>query len=223
MKMSIAKNIENIQNELPPSVLLVAISKYKPVEDIKEAYSCGLRAFGESKAQEMLAKYEQLPSDIEWHFIGHLQTNKVKYIAPFVHLIHGVDSLKLLKAINKEAEKNNRVIDCLLQFHVAKEDTKFGLNFNEATELLNSQEFISMNNVRVVGIMGMASYSSDAQLILNEFAHLKQIFEQLKQLYFSKNNTFKELSMGMSGDYKYAIEEGSTMIRVGSAIFGNRN
>jgi pyridoxal phosphate enzyme (YggS family) len=220
--MSIAERIESIRKELNESVTLVAVSKTKTVEAILDAYAAGQLEFGENKVQELVGKYELLPKDIHWHLIGHLQSNKVKYIAPFVHLIHSVDSLKLLSEINKQALKCNRVIDCLLQFHVASEETKFGLNETEATELLNSEEYKSMKNIRIVGIMGMASFTDHLDLIHKEFQSLKSTFEVLKTSHFHEDDFFKEISMGMSGDYSIAVSEGSTMIRVGSTIFGSR-
>ncbi|TXI88375.1 MAG: YggS family pyridoxal phosphate-dependent enzyme [Crocinitomicaceae bacterium] len=218
----IAEKILQIKQALPESVQLIAVSKTKPVEAIVQAYQAGQRAFGENKVQELVDKHEALPKDIEWHLIGHLQTNKVKYIAPFVHLIHAVDSLKLLKEINKEAKKNNRIISCLLQFHIANEETKFGLTFEEATELLGSREFVEMEHVRIVGVMGMASFVDDSEQISDEFRTLYNYFQILKSHYFKFNPDFKEISMGMSGDYQLAIEEGSTMVRIGSTIFGGR-
>ena len=215
-------NYKEVLNTIPNDVCLVAVSKTKPIGAILEKYNQGQRIFGENKVQELVAKYEGLPKDIEWHLIGHLQTNKVKYIAPFVSLIHSIDSLKLLKEVNKEAKKNNRVINCLLQFHIAQEETKYGLNLEEVKTLLESEEFIQMENVSVVGIMGMASFSDDENQVREEFRILENTFSILKSHYFKFNNNFKEISMGMSGDYKIAIEEGSTMIRVGSLIFGNR-
>jgi pyridoxal phosphate enzyme (YggS family) len=221
--MGIAENIAKIKSEINENVKLVAVSKTKPVEDIMDAYDAGHKIFGENKAQELAGKFEVLPRDIEWHFIGHLQTNKVKYIAPFVSLIHGIDSLKLLKTINKEAKKKNRVIDCLLQFHIAEEETKFGLDENEADEILTSSGYKELENVRITGVMGMATYTTDTEQIRSEFRHLKNIFETLKEKYFGTDESFKEVSMGMSGDYKIAVEEGSTIVRIGSAIFGARN
>ncbi len=217
----IQENIQKIQSTLPSNVLLLAVSKTKPNEDIMQAYECGCRDFGENKVQEMTAKYEQLPKDIRWHLIGHLQTNKVKYIAPFVSLIHSVDSLNLLKTINKEAQKCNRVIPCLLQFHIATEETKFGLSLDEAEELLQSQDFLSLKNVEICGVMGMASCTDNHHQVRNEFRQLKSIFETLQIKYFP-TPSFKEISMGMSGDYPIAVEEGSTIVRVGSSIFGER-
>ncbi|MBL4559825.1 MAG: YggS family pyridoxal phosphate-dependent enzyme [Labilibaculum sp.] len=220
--MIIPQKIKTILEEIPANVKLVAVSKTKPKEDIIEAYEGGYRVFGENKPQELAQKYNELPKDIEWHFIGHLQTNKVKYIAPFVQLIHAVDSIKLLKEINKQALKNNRVIKCLLQFHIASEETKFGLNLKEAKELLASEDFKSLKSIQIVGVMGMATYTDNEVQIRNEFGNLKSIFESLKSDSFLTENEFKEISMGMSGDYMLAIGEGSTMIRVGSTIFGSR-
>jgi pyridoxal phosphate enzyme (YggS family) len=189
---------------------------------VLEAYTAGQRAFGENKVQEMVDKYEQLPKDIQWHLIGHLQTNKVKYIAPFVHMIHAVDSLKLLQEIDKQAQKNNRIIPCLLQFHIAQEETKFGLDFTEAEALLQSREFIEMQNVQIAGLMGMASFTEDEEQVRDEFRNLNNYFQIIKSHYFKFNTEFKCLSMGMSGDYRIAIEEGSTMVRIGSTLFGSR-
>lgn len=221
--MSIPQKIEEIKNSIPDNVTLVAVSKTKPNEAIMEAYDGGYRVFGENKPQELTRKFEELPKDIVWHMIGHLQTNKVKYIAPFVSLIHAVDSLKLLKEINKQAQKNDRVIDCLMQFHIADEDTKFGLDLNDAERIINSEEYQNMQNVRIVGVMGMATYTDDEKQIRSEFGNLKSIYSELKSKFFPDEESFKEISMGMSGDYKLAIEEGSTMIRVGSTIFGARD
>lgn len=218
----IADQIKRIKETLPENVNLVAVSKTKPEEAIVEAYGAGQRIFGENKAQELKTKYENLPKDIQWHFIGHLQTNKIKYIAPFVSLIHAVDSMKLLKAINKEAKKNNRVIDCLLQFYVAEEDTKWGMDLSDAREILQSEEFIVLENVRIVGVMGMATYTDDEDQIKKEFSEIKKGFGVLKAVFFQDKSWFKELSMGMSHDYNIAIEEGSTLVRIGTTIFGNR-
>ena len=223
MSFSIAENLNKIKSLIPDDVSLVAVSKTKPIEDLKKAYEAGQRIFGENKVQELREKQPQLPNDIEWHMIGHMQTNKVKYIAPFVSLIHGVESLKLLKEINKQALKNERVIKILLQFHIATESTKFGLQLNEAKEILDSDEFKKLKNVEVSGVMGMASFVENESQVRLEFATLKSIFEELKSNYFSSTDSFKIVSMGMSGDYLIAIEEGSTMIRVGSSIFGTRN
>ena len=218
----IKENLTKIQSTIPSDVTLVAVSKTKPVSDLQEVYDAGQRVFGENKVQEMTEKYEILPKDIQWHLIGHLQTNKVKYIAPFVSLIHSVDSMKLLNEINKEAKKNNRVIDCLLQFHIAEEETKFGLSIEEAKELLESKEFVEMQNISIVGIMGMASFTENIETVRHEFRVLESYFQILKSHFFKFNHDFKEISMGMSGDYLLAIEEGSTMVRVGSSIFGTR-
>ncbi|TNF39873.1 MAG: YggS family pyridoxal phosphate-dependent enzyme, partial [Bacteroidetes bacterium] len=217
--MDIAANIANIKNNLPAGVKLVAVSKTKPNEDILTAYNAGHRIFGENKVQELVRKYDQLPKDIEWHFIGHLQTNKVKLIIPFVQLIHGVDSFKLLKVIDSEAKKQNRQVTCLLQFHIAEEETKFGLTLEEAGEILSSPEFKSLNNIYIAGVMGMATYTENTMQIRSEFKLLKTIFKTLKNEYFSDEKKFNEISMGMSDDYQIAIEEGSTIIRVGSKIF----
>ena len=218
----IKEKLAEIRKEIPEHVTLIAVSKTKPISDLEEAYKSGQRHFGENKVQEMFEKHEQLPKDIQWHLIGHLQTNKVKYIAPFVHLVHSVDSLKLLKEIDKQAKKNNRIIDCLLQFHIAQEETKFGLSLMEAEALISCQDFKDLKNINIVGVMGMASFSDDVSLIKREFQELNSIFKHLQENYFSKNQNFKEISMGMSGDYALAIEEGSTMVRVGSSIFGGR-
>jgi pyridoxal phosphate enzyme (YggS family) len=221
--MNIAENIDRIKANLPEKVRLIAVSKTKPTELLLEAYKHGQRAFGENKVQEMVWKYEELPKDIEWHFIGHLQSNKIKYIAPFVHMIHGVDSFKLLKCIDLEAKKVGRIIPCLLQFYIAEEETKFGLSINEAIEMLNSQEYKLLGNIQISGVMGMATYTDDETQIQKEFACLKAYFDQLKSGYFADQPEFKEISMGMSGDYLIAIEEGSTMVRIGSTIFGERS
>lgn len=221
--MGIKENIQYIRTTLSEGVKLVAVSKTKPNEDILDAYEAGQRIFGENKVQEMVRKYEELPKDIEWHLIGHLQSNKVKYIAPFVHMIHAVDSLKLLQVIDKEATKCKRVIPCLLQFHIAEEETKFGLDLQEAIGLLSSEDYKQAENVQICGVMGMATFTDDTEQVRREFAALKSIFNQLKQDYFADDDTFSELSMGMSDDYRIAMEEGSTMVRVGSTIFGSRN
>ena len=221
--MSIQSNLHQIQSIIPSNVKLVSISKTHPVDVVMEAYNSGQRIFGENKVQEMVSKYELMPKDIEWHLVGHLQTNKVKYIAPFVSLIHSVDSLRLLSVINKEAEKNNRVIDCLLQMYIASEETKFGLSHEELEDILNASEYESLKNIRIVGLMGMASFSDDMQVVRGEFRNLSNTFKQVKENYFIDKPWFKVLSMGMSSDYNIAIEEGSTMVRVGSSIFGHRN
>ena len=218
----IREQLHNVLEEIPEHVTLVAVSKTKPVSAIEEAYAAGQRHYGENKVQELVEKAEQLPKDIHWHLIGHLQSNKVKYIAPFVALIHSVDSLKLLLEINRQAAKNNRVIPVLLQFHIAQEETKFGFSFEEISELLNSDEFKNASNIRIDGVMGMASFTDNEALIRKEFKLLKTYFDELKSTFFSEKNHFSICSMGMSGDYKIAIEEGSTMIRVGSSIFGSR-
>ncbi len=221
--MSIKDNLLNIKQSLPPHVTLVAVSKTKPVSGLMEAYEAGQRIFGENKIQEMTAKYEEMPKDVEWHMIGHVQTNKVKYMAPFVSLVHGVDSLKLLKEINKQAKKNNRVINCLLQMHIAEEETKFGMDEAELNELLTSEEFTQMQNIKVTGLMGMATFTENEAQVKKEFTHLKVIFDSIRQKTEAANLKPETLSMGMSGDYKTAIECGSTMIRVGSSIFGSRH
>lgn len=223
MSFSIAENLKNIQDSIPKSVSLVAVSKTKPIEDVKEAYDAGQRIFGENKVQELREKYPSLPKDIEWHMIGHMQSNKVKYIAPFISLIHGVESFKLLREINKQAHKNRRVIKVLLQFHIASESTKFGLQINEANDILNSDEFKNLKNIEITGVMGMASFVNNKTQVKNEFSHLNAIFNQLKNSFFINQDSFNTVSMGMSGDYSIAIKEGSTMIRVGSSIFGVRD
>ena len=219
----IKENLNKVRMIVPENVTLIAVSKTKPVSDLQEAYDAGQRIFGENKALEMRDKHQVLPDDIKWHFIGHLQTNKIKYIAPFVTLIHSIDSSSLLEAVNKEAVKNNRIIDCLLQFHIAQEDTKFGLDVEEAINMLNSDNFKNLKNINIVGVMGMATFTDDVNQVRNEFKSLKNIFDTLKDGYFKDNDSFKEISMGMSDDYSIAIEEGATMVRVGSKIFGARN
>lgn len=219
----IQENLNIVRATVPSDVTLIAVSKTKPVSDLQEAYDAGQRIFGENKALEMRDKYQELPKDIQWHFIGHLQTNKIKYIAPFVTLIHAIDSLPLLESVNKEAAKNNRIIDCLLQFHIAQEETKFGLDIEEAKSLLESESFKNLKNINICGVMGMATFTDDVVQVRNEFKNLKNIFETLKENYFKANDSFKEISMGMSDDYPIAIEEGATMVRVGSKIFGARN
>jgi pyridoxal phosphate enzyme (YggS family) len=217
--MSIALNIEKIKNEISETATLVAVSKTKPNEAIQEAYDFGQRIFGENKVQELVEKYEDLPKDIEWHLIGHLQTNKVKFIAPFINLIHAVDSFKLLKEINKQALNNERIINCLLQVKIAEEESKFGLTKSEAEALLNSEEVKQLKGIKIVGLMGMATNSSDEAQVKNEFNSLNLFFKQLN----TQHPKLKTLSMGMSGDYRIALEQGSNMIRVGSTIFGGRN
>jgi len=218
----ITEALSKIQTEIPESVTLVAVSKTKPVSDIQIAYDAGQRIFGENKVQELVDKQEELPSDIEWHFIGHLQRNKVKYIAPFVAMIHAVDSMKLLKEINKQAKKCDRTISCLLQFHIADEESKFGLSMEEAHDILSSNEFVELQNVSIVGVMGMATFTNDHEQVRDEFRTLENYFNVLKSHFFKYNDAFEHISMGMSGDYKIAVEEGSTMIRLGSSIFGKR-
>lgn len=221
--MAIADNLLKYKNELEASaVQLVAVSKFQDADAVLEAYNAGQRVFGENIVQELVDKQALLPKDIEWHLIGHLQTNKVKYIAPFISVIESVDSLKLLQEINKQALKNNRVIDCLLQVYIADEDTKFGLGFDEVIELLRSDEFQALKNVRITGLMGIASNTDVEKQIRDEFEELKVLFDGIKLSYFRKDDSFKEVSMGMSSDYKIAVEEGSTMVRIGSSIFGSR-
>ena len=221
--MSITANLQKLNSELESHrAKLIVVSKTKTKEEILEAYNTGQRSFGENQVQELVEKQEQLPKDIEWHLIGHLQTNKVKYIAPFISLIHSVDSPKLLAEINKQAEKNKRVIDCLLQIYIADEETKYGLGFDEAVELLRSEEFQTFKNIRIVGLMGIATNTEVEKQINDEFYELKMFFDGIKQSFFRKDESFKELSMGMSGDYKIALNQGSTMLRIGSTIFGAR-
>jgi len=220
--MDIRSNIIKLKKELPEGISLVAITKTKPVEEVLQAYEVGHRDFGENKVQELIQKQPLLPSDIQWHMVGHLQSNKVKYIASFIHLIHSVDSVKLLLTIDKEGRKNNRVIDCLLQVHIAEEDTKFGLSEDELFALLEMIELANLENVRVCGLMGMATYTGDDNIVRREFSYLKELFNKLKSSYFSEVSYFRELSMGMSGDYRIALEEGTTIVRIGSIIFGER-
>ena len=220
--MSISQNIDKVLKSIPENVKLIAVSKTKPQEDIIEAYEGGYKIFGENKPQELKQKFEALPKDIEWHFIGHLQTNKVKYIAGFVQLIHAVDSMKLLQEINKQALKHDRIINCLLQFHIAQEESKFGYDLPEAKEMLNSDEFKNLSGINIVGVMGMATFTENQVQVRSEFKQLKTNFEALKTEFFQDKTDFTEISMGMSGDYELAIEEGSTMVRVGSSIFGAR-
>jgi len=221
--MAIQQKLEEVKRTLPEGVCLVAVSKTKPDEEIMEAYEAGHRDFGENKVQDLQAKAERLPKDIHWHFIGHLQRNKVKYLAPFVHLIHGVDSLKLLSTLEREGAKQDRVIDCLLQLRIAREESKFGLSGDEITGILQSEDFAQMRHVRVRGLMGMATYTENRQQIKEEFQQVKRIFDQIKALSLTGLEHFDQRSMGMSGDYPIALEEGSTMVRVGSLIFGLRN
>ena len=220
--MIIKQNLNKILSNIPKHVTLVAVSKTKPKSDILEAYNAGQRVFGENKIQEMADKHKALPKDIEWHMIGHVQRNKVKYMAEFVSLIHGVDNFKLLKEINKQAQKHDRIIACLLQIKIASEDSKFGMTAEEASEILQSKEFSELKNVTIKGVMGMATFTDDKEQIKNEFNYLKQTFDGLKQLQIANCN-LQTVSMGMSGDYPLAIDCGSTMIRVGSSIFGARN
>lgn len=224
--LDIASKLKTIKETLPKDVTLVAVSKTKPESDILEAYNAGQRVFGENKIQEMVQKYEVLPKDIQWHMIGHLQRNKVKYMAHFVNLIHGVDSLKTLKEINKQALKHNRVINCLLQAKIAQEDTKFGLSFQEIENILNSDEFKSLKNIVIVGLMGMASFTDNLEQVEQEFTSLKTFFDKLNATLSTVEgqiSNLKILSMGMSGDYQLAIKCGSNMVRIGSSIFGERN
>jgi PLP dependent protein len=220
--MDIGKNIAEIIQTLPDGVKLVAVTKTKMPDTIMQAYYAGHKIFGENKAQELIQKYGELPDDIEWHFIGHLQTNKAKYLAPFVSMIHGIDSFKILETVNREAKKNNRIIPCLLQFHIAQESTKFGLSEEEAYEILDSDEYKTLKNISIAGVMGMATFTDDEMQVRNEFRFLKKIFDNLKKEYFAGKKGFKEISMGMSDDYSIAIEEGSTIVRIGSKIFGSR-
>jgi pyridoxal phosphate enzyme (YggS family) len=217
----IQENITKLQERIPADVKLVAVSKFKPKELLLEAYEIGFRAFGENYVQELVDKYEALPKDIEWHFIGHLQTNKVKYIAPFVSLIHSVDSFKLLKEIDKQAAKNGRVIDCLMQIYIAKEDSKSGMDKAEYLQMIDSEEFRLLKNINVKGLMGMSTFTDNMDLVREEFRSLKELFEQTRSIEAS-NFSLAEISMGMSGDWQLAVEEGSTMVRVGSSIFGSR-
>ena len=219
----IKENLNEILADIPENVTLVAVSKTKPASEIEEAYAAGQRVFGENKVQEMVEKEAVLPKDIQWHLIGHVQTNKVKYIAPFVSVIHAVDSLKLLSEINKQAKKNNRTIQCMLQMHIADEESKFGMKFDELMEVLNSNELVEMQNVSIIGLMGMATFTDNEEQVREEFCNLEGDFNVIKSHFFKFNDNFKHLSMGMSGDYKLAIEEGSTMVRIGSSIFGGRN
>ena len=219
---AIGENIISLKNEIPSGVKLVAVSKTKPVSDILEAYNTGHKIFGENRAGEMLSKKDQLPGDIEWHMIGHLQTNKVKSIVTFIRLVHSVDSLRLLKTINDEALKIERVVDCLLQFHIATEETKFGFSLDEAREMIGSEGFSRLKSVRICGVMGMATFTEDINVVRNEFRSLAGHFRIIKERYFSNSPEFSEKSMGMSGDFGIAIEEGSTMVRIGSLIFGER-
>lgn len=221
--MSIADNLKQVLAELPSGVRLVAVSKFHPNEAIEEAYHAGQRIFGESKVQEMTAKYESLPKDIEWHFIGHLQTNKIKYMIPYVSMIHGIDTYKLLAEVNKQAGKAGRIVNCLLQIHVAQEETKFGFSPEECREMIEGGEWKQLTHVRICGMMGMASNTEDTEQIKSEFRLLNSLFQEFKATWFADSEAFTELSMGMSHDYHEAIASGSTLIRVGSKIFGERN
>jgi pyridoxal phosphate enzyme (YggS family) len=218
----IGGNISFLKSKLPSNVKLVAVSKTKPVSDIEIAYNAGQRIFGENRVQELLNKIDLLPSDIQWHLIGHLQTNKVKHIVPYISMIQSVDSLKLLYAIDTEANKINKVIDCLLQIHIASEETKFGFSMCDLSEYLRTEDVMLLKNIRICGVMGMATFTSDTAAVRKEFAFLKKCFQSLKNSYFSSSQDFNEISMGMSGDYEIAVEEGSTMVRIGSLIFGER-
>ncbi|NDV65785.1 YggS family pyridoxal phosphate-dependent enzyme [Bacteroides sp. 224] len=221
--MAITTHLQEVLAEIPQGVKLVAVSKFHPNEAIEEAYRAGQRIFGESRAQELKAKYETLPKDIEWHFIGTLQTNKIKYIIPYVALIHGIDSFHLLSEVNKQAAKVNRKVKCLLQLHIAQEETKFGFTFDECREMLNNGEWKTLNNIELCGMMGMASYTENEEQIELEFCSLSNFFHEIKNLHFTDQDAFCELSMGMSHDYRLAIAAGSTLIRVGSKIFGERD
>lgn len=220
--MYIAEQIKRLRSELPEGVNLLAISKYQPIESLQEAYDAGQRMFGENHIQEMAAKAAALPKDIAWHFTGHVQTNKIKYMASFVSLIHAVDSFRLLREINKHAAKHNRVIDCLLQIHIAQEDTKYGLMVQECRELLAHEPWRELENVRIVGLMAMGSNTDDMEQVRGEFRQMKQLFDELKETYFADEPSFCQLSEGMTDDYPIAIEEGSTIVRIGSMIFGDR-
>ena len=216
------RRIDQLMDELPAEVTLVAVTKTHPIDQLLEAYSTGLRDFGENRVQELIEKQPQLPDDVRWHLIGHLQTNKVKFIAPFVYLVHSIDSLKVLNELDKQAAKNNRIIDCLLQIHIAEEETKFGLSAEDAIQILDSDKYQKMNNIRIRGLMGMATFTDDQHRVRSEFKTLKKLFDELKSTRFSNDNSFNIRSMGMSGDYQIAIEEGSTLVRIGTAIFGSR-
>lgn len=220
--MDIQANLKEVLTSLPAQVKLVAVSKFHPNESIEQAYRAGQRIFGESKVQELTGKYETLPKDIEWHFIGHLQTNKVKYIAPYIAMIHAADSYKLLAEIDKQAAKNGRVIPCLLEIHIAQEESKYGFTFQECREMLEAGEWKNLTHICIAGLMGMATFTEDETEIKREFDSLKRFFNEIKQNYFADRDTFREISMGMSHDYPLAIEAGSTLVRVGSKIFGER-
>jgi pyridoxal phosphate enzyme (YggS family) len=220
---NVSTNIESIRKHIPKHVQLVCVSKFNPNKSILEAYEEGERVFGESKVQELCEKYESLPKDINWHFIGHLQSNKIKFIVPFVSLIHGVDSFKLLTEIDKQAGKTEKIINCLLQIHIAQEETKFGFSANELKEMLAVGDWKQLKNIRICGLMGMATYTDNREQIRNEFKNLKTLFDKVKADFFPSETSFRELSMGMSDDFRIAIEEGSTLVRIGSSIFGHRN
>jgi pyridoxal phosphate enzyme (YggS family) len=219
----IASNIISLKRQIPPSVKIVTVSKTRPVSDILEAYNTGHKIFGENRVQELLSKKDQLPGDIEWHLIGHLQSNKVKYIIPFISMIESVDSFRLLEIINAEGMKINRVVDCLLQFHIAREETKYGFSRNEVIEMIQSEDYKRLKSIKICGVMGMATFTDNEKQVREEFRYLAGCFFELKNSCFSGDTSFREISMGMSGDYKIAIEEGSTLIRIGSIIFGERN
>ncbi len=220
--VDIASNIRSLKQQIPPSVKLVAVSKTKPVSDILEAYNTGHKSFGENRVQELMQKKDLLPADIEWHLIGHLQTNKVKQIVPFIHMIHSVDSYKLLTLINSEALATNHSVNCLLQIHIAREETKYGFSMNEIHCMIRSADFHKLTSVRICGVMGIATFTDDADLIQKEFRYLAHCFNELRIKYFKDDGNFKEISMGMSGDFRIAVGEGSTIIRIGSLIFGER-
>lgn len=220
--MSIASNLEQIKSTLPANVKLIAVSKFHPAEDIMKAYNAGQKIFGESKMQEIDAKQAILPKDIEWHFIGHLQTNKVKYIVPYTHTIHSIDSWKLLSEIEKQASLVNRTIKCLLEIHIASEESKYGLSFEACRQLLSENDWASLKHIQISGVMGMATYTENSEQVRNEFKVLKSFFLELKQSFFKDFEYFSEISMGMSQDYTIGVDEGSTMVRIGSAIFGER-
>jgi len=219
---NIAENILRLKEDIPSDVKLVAVSKTKPLEDVMKAYDAGQRIFGENRVQELIVKQPELPADIKWHMIGHLQTNKVKFIAPYISMIESVDSVKLLNTINKEGAKNKRLIDCLLQFHIASEETKHGFELQELRAFLDTGQLADLSFVRIRGVMGMGTFTDNMEIVRNEFRYLKSCFDELKESYFSNNDEFAEVSMGMSGDYSIAIEEGSTMVRLGTTIFGAR-
>lgn len=221
--MDIQDNLKKVLAGLPASTKLVAVSKFHPNEAIEQAYLTGQRIFGESKVQELNSKYEVLPKDIEWHFIGHLQTNKVKYIAPYIAMIHAIDSYKLLAEVDKQAAKHNRTIRCLLEIHIAKEESKYGFTFQECRDMLMSGQWKELKHIHIAGVMGMATFTNDEQEVKKEFTSLKHFFEEIKQAYFAEDDTFREISMGMSHDYPLAIEAGSTLVRIGTKIFGERN